>query len=184
MNVKKVLTRTAVFIGILAFSALSWAGVARADALYSELGDHLTIINAADLSAYRWNDTIARISVSQTSSPVDLRSLSAADVSAYRWSALGKFYGSQEFSNVDLRFLNAADVSAYRWSALAKFYGSQELSTVDFSKLNAADVSAYRWNDAVAKFSVSHGASTASFKTQGAAEAREFESRHYSPPGH
>lgn len=148
----KVLIRSLVLMAVLAISAFGWGATAKAESSQNVSTDHLSKLDAADITAYRWNDAVAMFSVSQRISPVDLRTLSASDISAYRWNAMGKFYASQE----SLSLLNSADIYAYRWIAMGKFYESQALSNIDLRSLNAADISAYRW-EAMAKFYVSKG---------------------------
>jgi hypothetical protein len=72
----------------------------------------LTSLNAADISAYRW-EAMAHYYVSHQTSPTrDLTSLNAADISAYRWQAMAHYYVSHQISPAkDLTFLNGTNNS-------------------------------------------------------------------------
>jgi hypothetical protein len=104
-------------------SALIWLGNYQNAPAVSAKTTDLTTLDAADISAYRWE---AMAKYYEGSSVKDLTTLSAAEISAYRWEAMAKYYEGS--SARDLTTLDAADISAYRWEAMAKYYMSHQSS--------------------------------------------------------
>jgi hypothetical protein len=138
MNRKKIIIGSFGLIAVLVFFVFSGMAINRSNTSHEVEAGDLTTLDAAEISAYRWN-AMAKFYAANSeqvgTAMVDLTTLDAAEISAYRWNAMAKFYAANVermgTAKVDLTTLDAAEISAYRWNAMAKFYAAQNESQAE-----------------------------------------------------
>ena len=102
MNKRFFLFATFVLISVLSISAFSRTAITGSNESHNAPAVDLTTLDAAEISAYRWNAMAhfyETYNGSHDALAVDLTTLDAGEISAYRWNAMARFYATHNESN-------------------------------------------------------------------------------------
>jgi hypothetical protein len=103
MNKRIFMYATLVLISVLSIFAFSSTVIAGFNESHEAPAVDLTTLDAAEISAYRWNAMGHFYETHNESTDVpavDLTTLDAAEISAYRWNAMGHYYETHNESNL------------------------------------------------------------------------------------